>query len=214
MKLRLTSLLGSSMLVGVMTVSAACLAPAAAQDSASRIQNGPIVEGTGTFMKQRGAPPPGLPGAATGRDRVSPADHPATDMRPNDALFDSINRGDITGARDALSRGADFNARNVLGMTPLDQSIDLGRNDITFLLLSLRGSAPRPESPAQANAGGKGAKPPRRETAANPAPGIRSLNTRQVSQQTSPRPVAAAQQPSPGDNGTPNPQSGFLGFGG
>jgi ankyrin repeat protein len=60
-------------------------------------------------------------------------------MPPTDALFDAINRGDIAAARDALNRGADLNGVNVLGMTPMELSVDLGRNDISFLLLSMRG---------------------------------------------------------------------------
>ena len=59
-------------------------------------------------------------------------------MQPTDALFDAINRGDIATARDAISRGADLQGQNILGMTPLELSIDLGRNDISFLLLSMR----------------------------------------------------------------------------
>ena len=69
-------------------------------------------------------------------------------MSPNDALFDAINRGDIAAARDALSRGAELDAHNLLGMTPMELSVDLGRNDISFLLLSYRvrtaGRRPRP----------------------------------------------------------------------
>jgi hypothetical protein len=59
-------------------------------------------------------------------------------MEPTDALFDAINRGDIGTARDAISRGADLHGHNVLGMTPLELSVDLGRNDISFMLLSMR----------------------------------------------------------------------------
>src|ERR1700757_1385559 len=64
---------------------------------------------------------------------------PPSDMEPTDALFDAINRGDIGAARDAISRGADLRGHNVLGMTPMELSVDLGRNDISFLLLSMRG---------------------------------------------------------------------------
>ena len=60
-------------------------------------------------------------------------------MEPTEALFDAINRGDIGTARDAISRGADLHGHNVLGMTPLELSVDLGRNDISFMLLSMRG---------------------------------------------------------------------------
>ncbi len=105
----------------------------------------PPVRGGGAVPPPLPAPPPALPGAAR-HEAAAPATKPALDMQPNDALFDAINRGDMATARDALSRGADINGHNVLGMTPLELSVDLGRNDITFLLLSLRGSA-APESP-------------------------------------------------------------------
>ncbi len=193
-------------LIPLMALCAIATSPAWAQNaSTDRLQKGPIVTGTGQPRAPRAAPPPGLPGAATGRDRVAPADRAATDMQPTDALFDSINRGDITGARDALSRGADYNARNVLGLTPLDQSIDLSRNDITFLLLSLRGASPAQVQSAPVST--KVGKEPK------PAP-------RPVAQQAPPRAGAQAQNarqlppPRNGDTGTPNPQSGFLGFGG
>ena len=68
----------------------------------------------------------------------APANRAPVDMQPTDALFDAINRGDIATARDAISRGADLQGQNILGMTPLELSIDLGRNDISFLLLSMR----------------------------------------------------------------------------
>src|ERR1700757_3277395 len=62
-------------------------------------------------------PPPALPGAANA-GAVAPPTRVPLDMEPNEALFDAINRGDIGTARDALSRGADLHARNILGMTP------------------------------------------------------------------------------------------------
>ena len=82
-------------------------------------------------------PPPALPGAAS-TGSPAPANHAPVDMQPTDALFDAINRGDIATARDAISRGAELQGQNILGMTPLELSIDLGRNDISFLLLSMR----------------------------------------------------------------------------
>ena len=81
-----------------------------------------------------------MPGAQSQAGSAAPAERIPMDMPPTEALFDAINRGDIAAARDALNRGADIDARNVLGMTPLDSSIDLGRNDISFLLLSMRGA--------------------------------------------------------------------------
>lgn len=87
------------------------------------------------------APEP-LPDAIPGykaREPAAPATRASGDMQPTDALFDAINRGDIAAARDALNRGADLNGVNILGMTPMELSVDLGRNDISFLLLSMRG---------------------------------------------------------------------------
>ena len=92
----------------------------------------------------------------------------------------------------------------------MDQSIDLSRNDITFLLLSLRGaSAPQVASTPQ----GKGGKnSPTKEATAGPTPVKPALVKPVVV--TAQRPVAQAQRPTPGGGGIANPQSGFLGFGG
>ena len=124
-------------------------------------------------------------------------------MDPTEALFDAINRGDIGTARDAISRGADLQGRNILGMSPLELSVDLGRNDISFLLLSMRGgdSGDRPSqhaAPAKASAA-RVAKP----TAARPVVGKTAVVKPAPSQ--NPRLFA-------GDGGAPNPNAGFLGF--
>ena len=87
---------------------------------------------------------------------AAPPTHAPSDMQPSDALFDAINRGDITAARDALSRGADLSSVNILGMTPMELSVDLGRNDISFLLLSMRGE----DSDRGARAVGRDTPPP------------------------------------------------------
>lgn len=162
--------------------------------------------------------PAALPGAESRPDSAAPADRIANDMQPTDALFDAIDRGDIAAARDAVSRGADLSGRNLLGLTPLDESIDLGRKDITFLLLSLRGAdagpggpvqqaqkAPPPDKPARAPAAvasraGREHAPARERAAANP-PALRPATARTAK-------LFA------GDTGTPVPQAGFLGFGG
>ncbi|RBM09596.1 ankyrin repeat domain-containing protein [Novacetimonas cocois] len=81
------------------------------------------------------APPSALPGAESSEEERG---HANSDMNPTDALFDAINRGSLGAAKEALNRGADMTAHNVLGQSPLDMSIDLNRNDITFLLLSMR----------------------------------------------------------------------------
>ncbi|MCX2560129.1 ankyrin repeat domain-containing protein [Acetobacter farinalis] len=92
---------------------------------------------------KRAAPPAAIPGAVEDDDEN---DHYNTDMEPTAALFDAINRGSLNSAKEAVNRGADLEHRNVLGQTPLDMSIDLNRNPITFLLLSLRGGDERPRT--------------------------------------------------------------------
>jgi hypothetical protein len=129
-------------------------------------------------------------------------------MSPNDALFDAIDRGDLADARDAMSRGADLSARNILGMTPIDLSVDLSRNDITFLLLSLRGTASSGSGPKPAGAGAGAAKPAK----APPATAARRPATTLVVARAADVPMKP--QPLSNNPGTPAPQVGFLGFGG
>ena len=118
-------------------LASACLlgAPAVSQ---AQLLTGPGLGAKPQAVKPAPPPPPALPGAQTDNDRVAPVDKQATDMQPTEALFDAINRGDIVSARDAVARGADLRGHNLLGMTPMELSVDLGRNNITFLLLSLR----------------------------------------------------------------------------
>jgi hypothetical protein len=152
-----------------------------------------------TLGPARPAPPPALPGAQS-QGGAAPATKVPTDMSPNDALFDAINRGDIASARDALSRGADLNSQNILGMTPLELSVDLGRNDISFLLLSMRGETPRPNLAAKAS-----------------PPAIK-LTPMKAADRAALAKVAPASNPDraprlfANDGGTPVPSAGFLGF--
>ncbi|GBR63239.1 MAG: ankyrin repeat domain-containing protein [Acetobacter syzygii] len=91
---------------------------------------------------KRAAPPASIPGAEGGDDEAGEGGgHPNKDVEPTVALFEAINRGSVSAAREAINRGADLNGHNILGQTPLDMSIDLNRNPITFLLLSLRNSS-------------------------------------------------------------------------
>jgi cell division septation protein DedD len=148
-------------------------------------------------------PPPALPGAESNANTAAPSSRPAADMEPNDALFDAINRGDIAAARDAINRGADLGARNILGMTPMELSIDLGRNDISFMLLSMRGAE------------GVSERPPPVAAAATKSP--LGKQTKQVAARSLP---VSTVRPAPaltarlysGDGGTPVPSAGFLGF--
>jgi hypothetical protein len=155
--------------------------------------------------------PDAIPGAKA-REPAAPATRAAGDMQPNEALFDAINRGDIAAARDALNRGADLNGENVLGMTPMELSVDLGRNDISFLLLSMRGED-----------SGRGSRALGRD---NPAPAqaqkTAQANAAQVKKPTAPVRSVLAKVTKPGvatpklfanDGGTPLPSAGFLGFG-
>ncbi len=174
--------------------------------------------------------PPALPGAAARPGESN--EHVTLDLPPTEALFDSINRGDIVTARDAIQRGADLSGRNVLGMTPLDLSIDLSRNDITFLLLSMRSQAsisgPSPDAVAASDTAhgtaaakpttsiGTAAKARRPEVTAR---GRSGTPTPRFAALPAPMPIAAhAAQAAPsaryaGSGGTPIPQAGFLGFG-
>jgi hypothetical protein len=133
------------------------------------------------------APPPAIPGAVSSGD-VAPATKNEAEMSPNDALFDAINRGDAAAARDAMNRGAQLDSKNVLGQTPIDAAIEANRNDITFLLLSLRGTL--------ATSG-----PPRATAAAAHAP----LHAHHAT-------AMARLAPAPANPGTPNPSVGFNGF--
>ncbi|WP_431267852.1 hypothetical protein [Dankookia sp. P2] len=153
-------------------------------------------------------PPPALPGLQNRRapDPI-PAD-PTQVLSPNAALFDAINRGDLPAARDAVARGADLDARNVLGLTPTDAAVDQGRNEIMFYLLSVRGgtrvAGPPDETPAApAKAGKRGAAA---AAAARPAAG--------EVDRTMPMPAPTVRNARlwAGDGGAAQPDIGFLGF--
>ena len=170
----------------------------------------PPVHGEGAALPRRAKEPPGLPGTAAKPGET--ADKVHTDLPPTEALFDAVNRGDVTEARDAVNRGAEVGAENALGLTPLDLSIDLSRNDITFLLLSVRGqdNPSRPQGGKLADSTAKAANPPARlATLRVPRPPMvkAALSTRH-------QPSPAQQFPRyAGEGGAPNPQAGFLGFG-
>jgi len=199
----ITYLAGAVLAIGLMSSH-----EAQAQLGMTNANPRPMIGGDRPAAAPAPAPAPALPGAQSNPDSVAKATN--TDLAPTDSLFDAVNRGDIATARDAIGRGADLNAHNVLGLTPLDLSVDLGRNDITFLLLSLRGSAPPPAmAPTTASAG-----PVAKSVGKMPATSAaRSSTPRREARAMS---VATA-EPNPSvrnDPGTPAPQAGFLGFGG
>lgn len=132
-------------------------------------------------------------------------------MTPTEALFDAINRGDLATARDSLNRGADLNGTNVLGLTPLDLAIDLGRNEISFLLLSLRGGGGYSAARTQASAPA-----PRAPTRAERAETVRAERAARnhVSARAATPSAPQTARLFAGNGGAPSPQAGFLGFDG
>jgi hypothetical protein len=195
--------------LGTIVGTALCLLPARAQIMPGAGLGG--AKSGGSAQQPAPPPPPALPGARVDREMVAPPDRAPSDLAPNEALFDSINRGDIASARDALSRGADLNARSVLGMTPLELSIDLGRKDISFLLLSMRGSGGNSGPPPEAAA--KSVRPEMTTKAQRPLQG-RAAGRAPLATQARVAPPAAPQTPRlfAGDGGAPVPSAGFRGF--
>jgi hypothetical protein len=145
-------------------------------------------------------PAPALPGLAARRAPAPIAGDPAANLSPNAALFDAITRGDLGAARDAVGRGANLEARNALGLTPLDAAVDQGRNDIVFYLLSTRDVTRGPVV----------SEPPPIRGAAAPRPAPAPAPTRQAA---APAPAApATARLWAGNGGAARPEAGFLGF--
>jgi hypothetical protein len=203
--------LAALLLAGGLLAAVDAVAQGTAPNTVPGVSNGnltgPVVGGSGGYTARR-ILPPALPGARPGAAQAAAPDRPPSDLNPNDALFDAIVRGDIASAREALGRGADLGARNVLGMTPLESSIDLNRNDITFLLISLRGGAPGKPNAAAVAAG----QAPGNQPGGKPAP------VKQAAVRPAPKPAPTAKPAPPPAQfadipSTPVPQAGFLGFG-
>ena len=199
---RLALVLPGTLLIAALLMPLSAHAQGGPPGTQNGMLNGPVEQPRPEVNRQK-VQPPALPGARTTAE-PTPMDRPPSDMRPTEALFDAINRGDITTARDAIARGADMHATNVLGLTPTELSVDLGRNDITFLLLSLRSGSGAGGTPAKV----ANTTAPPAHAAAKPAPSRPAPR---------PAPVAAAPRPAPQQYAdvpaTPVPQAGFLGFG-
>ena len=151
-------------------------------------------------------PPAALPGLQGRRAPEPIPGDPTQSLPPNAALFDAINRGDLPAARDAVARGADTEARNVLGLTPVDAAVDQGRTEIMFYLLSVRG-APRiggPPPEAEERRGG-------RSVAATEGAAA-DATSRLARRRWKRRRPSAARALWAGNGGAPNPAIGFLGF--
>ncbi|MCC7284498.1 MAG: ankyrin repeat domain-containing protein [Acetobacteraceae bacterium] len=144
-----------------------------------------------------GAAPPA--GAAAGA-AAGPGGRAAVPAgTPTEQLFDAIALGNIEIVRDAIGRGANLNARNVLGQRPVDLAIDVGRSDIAFLLLSMM-RAGQPD---------RAALPP-----AAAVPPARPAGRGRQDQATVTAPAAPPRHATlwRNDGGTPQPDIGFLGF--
>jgi hypothetical protein len=147
-------------------------------------------------------PPPALPGGS-GIDTNSQAQVRIDNEDPTKVLFTAINHGNYAEARAAVSRGANLTARNALGETPIEMSVALNRNNITFMLLSMHAADTSNDAAAiPAAAPSPVASPVRARTALAPA------NRSPAAQ------APAAQVPVNQVRAVPNPAAGFLGFNG
>lgn len=159
--------------------------------------------------KSEGPAPGAVPGSHANDSPVADPSKPIADMNPNEQLFDAINRGDVAVAQEAIKHGADLSARNVLGMTPLELSVDLDRDKITFMLIALQGTDGGHRA-AVAKAG-KGVTPRVSAKVSSPYPVAAPVQAH--APRAASAPAAAPVRQYANDTGTPNPQAGFLGFG-
>ncbi|MDI2112402.1 hypothetical protein [Commensalibacter nepenthis] len=142
------------------------------------------------------------PQASDDDDQDDNANPGEKDKNPTQLLFDAINTGNLRQAQEALSRGADMHASNVLGQTPLEMSVDLNRDRITFLLLSMRGYNNSPQQLASVSTETSGVT-------------IKDGKARMSVKGKNKRGTINASNGSAynsQNNGTPKPEIGFLGF--
>ncbi len=166
------------------------------------------LRGAGQAPKTEAAPPV-LPGTKGATEAAAPTKS-AADMTPTEALFDAINRGDLEASRGAVNRGANLNEVNSLGLTPLDLSVDLGRNEISFMLLSQRGDDTTARRAGRGSAARDDARV--RDDIAMPRAAVRR---QRIAADAAPAsPVTANPRYYSGSGGAPIPGAGFLGFNG
>lgn len=186
-----TAILSLGAALGAVGIGTA--APAFAQTSPGGDMQQPKLQPQGN---QEAPLPPALPGAS---DQNLPTSQNVAKQQTGDPttdLFTAINAGDYNSAQDAISRGADLNAQNSLGETPIDLSVALNRNTITFMLLAARNDAGDGSTADSVGAFPIGA----------PAPQSASAGAAPVK-------LLANPNAAPGDiSGTPNASAGFLGF--
>ena len=198
---------------------------------------GPVVKGGSGFGAAQPSAP-GLPGARPS-NVLNKGIINSDLLSPNDQLFDAIDRGDTRAARDAIARGAELGATNAVGQTPIDESVSLGRNEITFLLVTLLHAGgsnitdaqgpmamPPPNTLGLSNKDERAVSTPvsffgqAKPGVATPR-GATRHKTRYYERAAESRTVAPAASPSAAETagtaaettGTPVPAAGFVGFG-
>ena len=145
--------------------------------------------------------PPALPGASIPAPATGPVMQKPPSGDPTANLFAAILKGDSSAAQQAITAGANLQAQDQFGETPLDLSIALNRTSITFLLLQTRneldaqGIGPQP----------MGAPWTLNQNTPLPPPDYKAAKS-------APVPVSDAAVPKSANTGTPDPEAGFLGF--
>jgi hypothetical protein len=150
-----------------------------------------------------GAQPQPSPGGAARQPRQGNA---------TEQLFEAINQGEIADVRAAVAAGADISARNVLGLTPLDLAVDLGRTDVALYLMSLGRGRERPLPPLQQDTATQ--REPSRSAAQQRRADEAAIEAalRRRGPAVSGQGIVAVAPLWQGNGGTPNPAIGFLGF--
>jgi hypothetical protein len=179
------------------------LQPAYAQSSPSGNMKQPVLQPQSQGDQSL---PPAVPGAGDENITTAPSVAKQQTGDPTAELFTAINGNDYNSAQDAISRGADLGAQNALGETPIDLSVGLNRNSITFMLLAARndggggsiGSGQMPAIPV-ASYSATAARAAAHASGKPPAVSVKLIETPSAAPSNSP--------------GTPNPSAGFLGFG-
>ena len=192
-------------------------------DAAARVRHGLSAGGAQVQDREAEVAQAGRPGrvevdppvvrAAVGDGRVHPGEEGGG--RRTEVAHESVDS--THDLKFPPGGGADLSATNILGMTPMELSVDLGRNDISFMLLSMRGDdgGRRPKSGSQPAPVAEAAKKPVKTAAAKTAPSkqvaAKTAPAKQVAAKTADK-TAAAPKLFAGDGGTPLPSAGFLGF--
>lgn len=183
----------------------AAAAPAMAQMSGAGMGGMGSSPGAGPAPKAQAPTPdtaaPALPGASIPAPATGPVMQKPPSGDPTANLFAAILKGDASAAQQAVGAGANLQAQDQFGETPLDLSIALNRTSITFLLLQTRN---------ELDAQGMGPQPMGAPWLLNQNTPLPQLDNKPAKSATVP--VSAPAMPKPAGAGTPNPEAGFLGF--